>query len=97
MIHDELLKHVNDSNVVEFCKLHILLGLSEFFYPTLRVLYVLSCFLLLIIILLNCVNRIGVAWCTNIWSEVCVKVFHPFIRSQFLQFFILLDVLTCCR
>ena len=31
MIHDELLKRVNDSNVVEFCKLYILLGLSEFF------------------------------------------------------------------
>jgi len=31
MIHDELLKCVNDSNAVEFCKLYILLGLSEFF------------------------------------------------------------------
>ena len=34
MIYDELLKHVNDCNVVEFCKLYILLALSEFFLPS---------------------------------------------------------------
>ena len=31
MLNDELLKHVNDSVVVDFCKLYILLGLCEFF------------------------------------------------------------------
>ena len=33
MLYDELLKHVNDSVVVDFCKLYILLGLCEFFLP----------------------------------------------------------------
>jgi len=33
MIYEELLKHVNDCNVVDFCKLYILLGLSEFLLP----------------------------------------------------------------
>jgi len=32
MIYDELLKHVNDCNVVEFCKLYILLAFSFFFF-----------------------------------------------------------------
>jgi len=33
MRYDELLKHVNDSEVVDFCKLYIMLGLCEFFCP----------------------------------------------------------------
>ena len=32
MLYDELLKHVNDPVVVDFCKLYILLGLCEFFF-----------------------------------------------------------------
>jgi len=34
MIYEELLKRVNDSIVVDFCKLYTLLGLSEFFFLT---------------------------------------------------------------
>jgi len=32
MLYDELLKNVNDSVIIDFCKLYILLGLSDFFF-----------------------------------------------------------------
>jgi len=50
MLYDKLLKHVNDSVVVDFCKLYILLGLCEFFFPTQRVLYIMDCLVLWITI-----------------------------------------------
>jgi len=59
MIYQELLKRVTDSIVVDFCKLYILLGLSDFF-SNIKDLFIVGCLVLWIIILVNYVNTCNV-------------------------------------
>ena len=59
MIYHKLLKRVTDFIDVDFCKLYILLGLSDFFSNK-KDLYMVGCLVLWIIILVNYVNTCNI-------------------------------------
>ena len=74
MIYQKLLKRVTDSIVVDFCKLYILLGLSDFFSNK-KDLYIVGCLVLWIIILVNYVNTCNVIkLCSNAMSDVITNI-----------------------